>query len=48
MARLREAMASGSYLVISHADVSRQHVAGDTVSTTTDFMRILGAAARKG
>jgi hypothetical protein len=101
MARLREAMAPGSYLVISHADVSRQHVAGtqrlshaareleeavkafqrvpartrdeisgffgdltlvepgltdiwawrpdgDTVATTTDFMRILGGAARKG
>ena len=101
MARLREAMAPGSYLVISHADVSRQHVAGtqrlshaareleeavksyqrvpartrheiaaffgdvtlvepgltdiwawrpdgDTVATTTDFMRILGAAGRKG
>jgi hypothetical protein len=100
MGRLREAMAPGSYLVISHADVSRQHVAGtrrlshaareleqavkafqrvpartrdeiagffgdlmlvepgltdiwawrpdgDTVPTTTDFMRILGGAARK-
>jgi len=28
MARLREAITPGSYLVISHADVSRQHVAG--------------------
>jgi hypothetical protein len=100
VARLREAMAPGSYLVISHADVSREHVAGtqrlshaareleeavtalqrvpartreeitgffgdltlvepgltdiwawrpdsDTVTTTSEFMRILGAVARK-
>jgi hypothetical protein len=101
VARLRAAMAPGSYLVISHADVSREHVAGtqrlsaaareleqavtalqrvpartrdeitgffgdltlvepgltdiwawrpdgDSVTTTSEFMRILGGVARKG
>ena len=28
MARLREALAPGSYLLISHADVSRDHAVG--------------------